>query len=160
MSRTVKHLALGASTGVTVFAIVVPLIHIGAELAAFAGMRFERWESLIEIFIFLVTAAVIGIFPWGLWIILTDARRVDAFDESHEVVAYSLAAIGLYVTLTLVACTRLQGVYAQFRWFFTPALLVCAAALLRWRWRRIWRFPTRRGLRTAIDHALALPGAQ
>ena len=31
MNRTVRHLLLGASTGVTVFAIVVPLIHLLAE---------------------------------------------------------------------------------------------------------------------------------
>lgn len=156
MSRTVKHLALGVSTGVTVFCIVVPLIHLSVELAAFAGVEFGPWESLIEVFIFLVTAAMVGIFPWGLWIILTDARKVEMFDESHEIAAYSLAAIGVYVTLTLLVCTLLQEVYAQFRWLFTPALLVCAAALIRWRWSKVWMFPTRQGLRGLLDYALAL----
>ena len=156
MSRTVRHLALGVSTGVTVFAIVVPLIHLAVELAAFAGVEFGPWNSLIEVFIFLVTAAMVGIFPWGLWIILTDARKVELFDEGHEVAGYSLAAIGVYVTLTLLVCTRLQEYYAQFRWFFTPALLVCAAALIYWRWKKVWMFPTRLGFRGVLDYALAL----
>ncbi len=156
MSRTVRHLALGVSTGVTVFAIVVPFIHLSVELAAFAGVEFGPWDSLIEVFIFLVTAAMVGIFPWGLWIILTDARKVEMFNESHEVAEYSLAAIGVYVTLTLLVCTRLQEVYAQFRWLFTPALLVCAAALIYWRWSKVWMFPTRLGFRGVLDYALAL----
>ncbi len=156
MSRTVRHLALGVSTGVTVFAIVVPLIHLAVELAAFAGVEFGPWDSLIEVFIFLVTAAMVGIFPWGLWIVLTDARKVEMFDERHEVAEYSLAAIGVYVTLTVLVCTGLQEVYAQFRWFFTPVLLVCAAALIYWRWSKVWMFPTRLGFRRVLDYALAL----
>ncbi len=156
MGRTVRHLALGASTGVTVFAIVIPFIHLSVELAAFVGVDFGPWDSLIEVFIFLVTAAMVGIFPWGLWIILTDAREMEMFGEGHEVAEYSLAAIGVYVTLTLLVCTRLQDVYAQFRWLFSPALLVCAAGLIYWRWSRVWRFPTRLGFRSILDDALAL----
>ena len=156
MSRTVRHLALGVSTGVTVFAIVVPLIHLAVELATFVGVEFGPWDSLIEVFIFLVTAAMIGMFPWGLWIILTDARRIELFDESREVAEYSLAAIAVYVTLTLLVCTRLQDLYAQFRWLFTPALLVCAVGLIYWRWCKVWMFPTRVGLRSVLDYALAL----
>ncbi len=158
MSRTVRHLVLGVTTGVTVFAIVIPLIHLAVELVAFAGVAIGTWDSLIEVFVFLVTAAMVGIFPWGLWIVLTDARKVEMFDEGRDVAAYSLAAICVYVTLTLLVCTRLQGVYAQFRWFLTPALLICAAALIRWRWTKLWMFPTKGGIRGALDCALALRG--
>ncbi len=156
MSRTVRHLALGVSAGVTVFAIVVPLIHLSVELATFAGVEFGPWDSLIEVFIFLVTAAMVGVFPWGMWILLTDARELELFDEGREVAEYSLAAIGVYVTLTLLVCTILQDVYAQFRWLFTPALLVCAAALVHWRWSKVWMFPTRLGFRGVLEYALAM----
>jgi hypothetical protein len=144
------------SAAVTVFATVVPLIHLLAELAAFAGVQLGPWDNPVEVFIFLMTAAMVGAFPWGLWIILTDARQVDMFDEGREVAEYVLAAIGGYLTLTLLVCTRLQPFYAQFRWFLTPALFVCAAALIYWRWSRVWGLPTRNGVRAVLDHALAL----
>jgi len=147
---------LGVSTGITVFSIVIPLIHLSVELATFAGVEFGPWNSLIEVFIFLVTAAIVGIFPWGLWIVLTDARKVQIFDATHEVIKYSLAAIIVYVSLTLLVCTLLQDIYAQFRWLFSPALLLSAAALMHWRWNRVWMFPTKLGFRGVLEHALAV----
>lgn len=156
MSQTVRHLGLGASMGITLFAIVVPLIHVAAEVATVAGVEFGPWDSLIEVFIFLVTAAMLGVFPWGLWILFTDARRVQVFDKGRQVAEYLLAAIGVYVTLILLVCTVLQDGYAQFRWLLSPALLVCAALLIRWRWTSVWGFSTRRGSSGILDDALAL----
>ncbi len=156
MNRTVRHVALGALTGLTVFAIVVPLIHLLAELVVFAGLQLGTWDNPVEIFIFLVTAAVVGLFPWGLWILLTDARKANMFDVGHEVVAYSLAAMGVHLILTLLACTIVQAAYAQFRWVFTPALLVCATVLISWRWKNVWGFSTRISPRNIVDQALAL----
>ncbi len=156
MKKTAGHLALGSSTGVTVFAIVVPLIHLLAELVTLVGVELGVWDNPVEIFIFLMTAAMTGVFPWGLWIILTDARKADLFDENRGVVEYLLAATGVFLALTLLVCTVLQSTYAQYRWFITPALLLCAAALLHWRWRKVWGVPGRIGLRGVVDHALAL----
>ncbi len=156
MNKTARHLALGSSAGVTVFAIVVPLIHSLAELATLVGVQLGVWDNPVEVFIFLMTAAMTGAFPWGLWILLTDARKGNLFDETHDVAKYLLAAIVVFLALLLLACTRLQSVYAQYRWFITPALLVCAAALVRWRWRKVWRVPKSTGFRGVLDHALAL----
>jgi len=156
MNSTVRHFGLGVSTGVTLFAALVPLIHFVVELTALVGLKFGPWNNPVEVFIFLMTAAMLGVFPWGLWMMLTDARRGNMFEENHEVIAYLLAAIGAYLILTLLVCTRLQAVYAQFRWFFTPVLFICAAALIYRRWRKTWGFPTRIGFRAVLDYALAL----
>ena len=156
MKWAVRHCALGISTGVTVFAIVVPLIHLLVELAASAGVQFGPWDNPIEVFIFLMTAAMVGVFPWGLWIVLTDARNGNMFDKGHEVAEYLLAAIGVFLSLTLLVCTLLQPVYAQFRWFCTPVLAVCGAALIYWRWTNVWEFPSGIGVRRILDYALAL----
>ncbi len=155
MSQTVRHLGLGASMGITLFAIVVPLIHVAAEVATAAGVEFGPWDSLIEVFIFLVTAAMMGVFPWGLWILLTDARRAQVFDKNREVAEYLLTAIGIYVTMILLICTLLQDMYAQLRWLFTPVLLFCAALLIYWRWTRVWGFSRRRGSLDILDDALS-----
>lgn len=154
-----KHLAFGLATGVTVFAIVVPIIHLFAALAALFGLVFRPWDNPVEIFVFAITAAMLGTFPGGLWILLTDARRGNMFDQGHEVATYMLAAIGVFLALTILVCTRLQSVYEQFRWFLSPTLLVCGATLLAWRWKRVWRFSTKDGVRVALDDALALPGS-
>ena len=154
MKKTAKHLALGSAAGVTVFAIVVPLIHLLAELVTFVGIELGIWDNPVEIFIFVMTAAMVGVFPWGLWIVLTDARKGDLFDEGHDVVEYFLAAIGVFLALILLVCTTLQSAYAQYRWFITPALLVCAVALVHWRWRKVWRVPAGVGIRRVLDHAL------
>ncbi len=156
MKKTAGHLALGLSTGVTVFAIVVPLIHLLAELVTLVGVELGVWENPVEVFIFLMTATITGVFPWGLWILLTDARKGNMFDEGHDVAKYLLAAIGGFLALLLLVCTRLQSIYAQYRWFITPALMVCAAALVQWRWRKVWRVPKSIGFRGVLDHALPL----
>ncbi len=156
MNRTARHLALGVSTGVTTFAIVVPLIHLLAELATSVGVELGAWDNPVEVFIFLMTSAMVGVFPWGLWIILTDARKGNMFEKDHEVVQYLLAAIAVFLALLLLVCTRLQAIYAEFRWFCTPALLACAAALILWRWRKVWRVPTGIGIRGVLNHAFAL----
>lgn len=157
MNQTARHLALGMSAGVTVFAAVVALIHVMVELVTLTGFDFGPWENPVEVFIFLATALFVGLVPWGLWILITDAREGGLFGEEREVAAYLVAALGVYVTFTLLVCTVFQAAYAQYRWFCTPALLVCAAALIRWRWRRLWRFPVKIGLRRVLNHALALP---
>jgi hypothetical protein len=151
-----RHVALGASAGATVFAIVVPIIHMLAALAAVVGIVLGPWDKPIEVFIFAMTAAMAGTFPGGLWILLTDARKVNMFNQGREVAEYLLAAIILFLTLTLLVCTRLQSLYEQFRWFISPALLVCGAALFYWRWKRLWRLPTKIKARVALDYALAL----
>lgn len=158
MNRTARHLAFGVSTGVTVFAIVVPLIHLLAESATAIGIELGTWDNPVEVFIFLTTSVMVGVFPWGLWIILTDARKGDMFEENREVAQYLLAAIAVFLALLLLVGTRLQALYAEFRWFCTPALLACAAALILWRWRKVWRVPTGIGIRGVINHALALQG--
>lgn len=156
MNRTARHLAFGASTGVTVFAIVVPLIHLLAESATSVGIELGTWDNPVEVFTFLATSAMVGVFPWGLWIILTDARKGDMFEENREVAQYLLAAIAVFLALLLLVCTRLQAIYAEFRWFCTPALLACAAALILWRWRKVWRIPGGIGIRGVLNHALAI----
>ena len=156
MNQTVRHLGLGVSTGVTVFMIVVPLIHVFAELAVFAGVELSAWDNPVEVFIFVMTAGLGGVFPWGLWIILTDARKGDMFEENREVAQYLLAAIAVFLGLLLLVGTRLQAIYAEFRWFCTPALLACAAALILWRWRKVWRVPKRIGIRGILDHVFAI----
>ncbi len=158
MQRTVRHLVLGASTGVTVFAIVVPIIHMVAELATAVGIDLGVWDNPVEVFVFLMTAAMFAVFPWGLWILLTDARKGGLFDEDRNAAEYLLAAIGVFLTLALLACTRLQPIYSQFRWYFSPFLLVCALFLIRWRWYRVWQFPKRIGVRGVLEHALGLRG--
>lgn len=156
MNRTMRHLVLGVLTGVTVFTIAVPFIHLLAEGATLVGLELGTWDNPVEIFVFIVTAVMFGVFPWGLWILLTDARKGNMFDEGHQVAVYLLAAMGVFVALTLLVCTRVQPFYAQFRWFLTPALFVCAAVLIRWRWIKVWRLPAKIGIRGALDHALAL----
>jgi|GEM_PF-2156654 len=156
MNRTMRHLVLGVSTGVTVFTIVVPLIHLLAELAKFVGLQLRTWDNPVEVFVFVVTAVMVGVFPWGLWILLTDARKANLFNEGREVAGYLLAALIVFLALTLLVCTRVQHIYAQYRWFLSPALLVCAVALIRWRWRKVWRLPTGMGLAGTLGHALAL----
>lgn len=151
-----RHLALGASAGVTVFAIVVPIIHMLAALAAVVGIVFGRWDNPIEVFVFATTAAMAGTFPGGMWMLLTDARKANMFNQGREVAEYLLAAIAVFLTLTILVCTRLQSVYEQFRWVVSPALLVCGAALLYWRWKKVWGFPTKIKARVALDYALAL----
>lgn len=156
MNRTTKHLMFGLSAGVTVFAIVVPLIHLLAELLTFLGLELSTWDNPVQIFIFVVTAAVVGVFPWGLWILLTDARVGDMFDEGHEVAAYFVAALLSFLVLTLLSCTRAQSIYAEYRWLLSPVLIVCAVALIWWRWRRVWRMPRPTGIGGALRAALAL----
>lgn len=156
MKKIAGHLALGLSAGVTVFAIVVPLVHLLAELVTLVGVELGVWDNPVEVFIFLMTAAMAGVFPWGLWIVLTDAREGNMFDEGHDVVEYLLGAIGVFLALIFLVCTRLQFTYAQYRWFITPAMLVCAAALVQWRWRKVWRVPKSIGFRGVLDHALPL----
>ena len=151
-----RHLALGASAGVTVFAIVVPIIHALAALAAVVGIVFGQWDKPIEVFIFAMTAAMAGTFPGGLWILLTDARKTNMFNQGREAAQYLLAAIVVFLTLTVLVCTRLQPIYEQFRWVISPALLVCGAALLYWRWKRVWGFPTKIKARTALEYGLAI----
>ena len=160
MKLRFRHLALGMSTGVTAFAIVVPIVHLLAALAVFAGVEFGPWDNPIGIFIFLVTMGVFGTFPWGLWIIFTDARRGDMFHQGHEVVEYLLAAVGAFLVLTILVCTRLQAFYVQYRWFLTPAVFVCAVALSYWRWRAVWGFPRTGGVRGVLKSALdSQPGS-
>ncbi len=156
MNRTTRHLVLGGSTGVTVFAIVVPLIHLLAESVTFVGLELGTWDNPVQVFIFVMTAAMVGVFPWGLWLLLTDARKGDLFDEGHEVVAYFVAGLGVFLALTLLVCTRVQPIYAQFRWVLTPALAVCAVALIWWRWRKVWQIPAGAGIRGAVGQALAV----
>lgn len=156
MNRTTRHLVLGASTGVTVFAIVVPLIHVLAELATLAGVELGTWDNPVEVFIFVMTAAMVGVFPWGLWIVVTDARKGNLFDVDHEVFEYFVAALSVFIALTLLVCTRVQPVYAQFRWFLTPALFVFSMALIWWRWCKVWRMAARNGIRGIIGNALAM----
>ena len=155
MKKAARHLALGLSTGVTLFAIVVPLVHLLAELVTLVGVELGAWDNPVEVFIFVMTAASAGVFPWGLWIVLTDARKGNMFDEDRDVAEYMLAAMGVFLALIILVCTRLQSSYAQYRWFITPALLVCAAALVQWRWRKVWRVPRCIGFRGVLDHALA-----
>lgn len=153
--KTMGHLALGLTTGVTVFAIVVPLVHLLAEVVTLGGVQLGVWDNPVEVFIFMTTAAMTGVFPWGLWIVLTDARKVNMFDETQNVVEYFVTAIGAFLLMMLLVCTRLQALYAEYRWYISPALLVCAAALIYWRWRRVWRVPKRIGFSGVVDHALA-----
>jgi hypothetical protein len=154
MKPTMRHLTLGISTGVTAFAIVVPLIHLLVALLAVVGLVVAPWDNPVEVFLFLMTASAFAVFPWGLWIALTDARTQNMFNEDHEVAEYVLGAMGVFLTLTFLVCTRLQFVYAQFRWFITPILLACGAALLCWRWRKVWGFPLAIGLRRILDYAI------
>ena len=154
MKWMMRPLALGISTGVTAFAIVVPLIHLLVALAAVVGVVVAPWDNPIEVFLFLMTASAFGAFPWGMWIALTDARTGKLFNEDHEVVEYLLGAMSVFLALAFLVCTRLQPVYAQFRWFITPTLFACGVALLCWRWRRVWGFPPANGLRGILDHAL------
>ena len=157
MNQSARHLGLGLTTGVTVFAAVVALIHLMVELVAAAGFEFGSWNNPVQVFIFLVSALLVGVVPWGLWILLTDAREGHMFNTGHDVAWYLMAALGVYVTSTLLVCTILQSFYAQFRWFLTPGLLVCAVALIRWRWNKVWGFPVKIGFRSVLDYALALP---
>jgi len=157
MNQTVRHLSYGVSTGVTVFALVVPPIHMLVALVAFIGLDLGQWDNPVEVFIFLITAMVVGVFPWGLWIVLNDAWKGNMFDQDHEVAAYLVASIAVFVILTIVVCTRLQPIYAQFRWFFTPVLFIVAVALLCWRWRSVWRFPAGLGVGGIVEQALAGP---
>lgn len=155
MNQTVRHLAYGASTGVTVFALVVPPIHLLVVLAGFFGLDLGQWNNPVEVFVFVITAMVVGVFPWGLWIVLNDAWKGNMFDHESEVASYLIAAIGVFVILTILVCTRLQPIYEQFRWFITPALVIGAVGLLRWRWRSVWRFPTGLGVGGIIEQALS-----
>ena len=157
MMKTAGHLALGLSAGVTIFAIVVPLVHLVAEVVTLVGVNLGVWDNAIEIFIFVMTALVTAVFPWGLWILLGDARNVEMFDEDRYVVEYLLSKIGVFLVLILLICTRFQSTYAEYRWFMTPVLLLCAVALVRWRWHKVWRVPKGIGFRSVLNHALALP---
>jgi len=154
MNRTMQHLAYGISTGITVFALVVPPIHLLVAIVGFLGLDLGQWNNPVEVFIFLVTAMVAGVFPWGLWIVLNDAWKGGMFDHDGEVAAYLVASIGVFVVLTILVCTRLQPIYAEFRWFITPALFILAVALIVWRWRSVWRLPTGLGVRGVVDQAL------
>ena len=148
---------LGLSTGLTVFGIVVPATHLIGELAAHAGVVFGAWSNPVGIFVFLITTGAAGM-PWGLWIIFTDARTGKAVATDREVNQYLLAAASVFFTFSVLSCTQLQSVYGQFRWFLTPAIAVSALALLRWRWTKVWGFPTKVGLREAL--ACAFGGAE
>ncbi len=154
MNQTVRHLAYGVSTGATVFALVVPPIHLLVALAGVVGLDLGQWNNPVEVFVFVITAMVVGVFPWGLWIVLNDAWKCNMFDQEHEVAAYLIASIGVFVILTVLVCTRLQPIYEQFRWFITPALFICAVALLCWRWRSVWRFPAGLGVGGILEQAL------
>ena len=55
------------------------------------------------------------------------------FTQGREATEYLRAWIAVFLTLTPLPCTRLQSVYEQFRWYVSPALLVCGAALFHWR---------------------------
>ncbi len=159
MMKTSGHLALGLSAGVTIFAIVVPLIHMLTDLATLVGVELGVWDNPVEVFIFMMTAAMTAVFPWGLWILLTDARKVEMFDEDRYVVEYLLSKIGVFLVLIFLICTRFQSTYAEYRWFISPVLLLCAVALVQWRWHKVWRVPKGIGFRGVLDHALALqPG--
>jgi hypothetical protein len=147
---------MGVSTGLTVFAIVIPITHLLVDSVAVLGVDLGAWNNPVEVFLFLAAAAVFGVFPWGLWIILTDARTGTMFGKDHNIVEYLLASMAVYFTLAFLVCTSLQHVYQQFRWFFTPALLACAAALLYWRWSKVWGFPTKIGARRVLDYAVAI----
>jgi len=155
MNRTMRHLAYGVSTGVTVFALVVPPIHLLVALAGVVGLDLGQWHNPVEVFIFLVTAVVAGVFPWGLWIVLNDAWKGDMFDQDREVAAYLIASIGVFVMLTILVCTRLQPIYAEYRWFITPALFLLAVALLVWRWRSVWRLTSGLGVGGTVEQALS-----
>jgi len=150
-----RHLGYGASAGLTIFCLVVPPIHLLVAMAGLIGLDLNRWDNPVEVFIFLVTALVAGLFPWGLWIVLNDAWKAALFDHDREVAAYLIASIGVFVILTILICTRLQPIYAEFRWFITPALFVFAVALLCWRWRKVWRFRADRGVVDIVNQALS-----
>ena len=98
------------STGLTVFAIVVPPIHLLAELVTLAGVGLGSWDNPVEVFIFTITAAVVGVFPWGMWIVLTDARKANLFDEDYEVAVYLVSAMVVFLSLIVLICTLLQHV--------------------------------------------------
>lgn len=154
MNQPARHFALGVSTGATVFALVVPLIHLLAALAALVGVDFGRWDSPVGVFIFTMTTIIVGV-PWGLWITFTDARQRDLFDHDQDVVVYQIAALCLLVSLTILTVTWLQPVYERNPWLFTPGLFVCGSGLIGWRWRKVWRFRTSGGVRGLLARALA-----
>lgn len=155
MNGTVRCIGLGVSASITVFAIVVPVIHLAVTVVASLGLDFGRWDNPAEVFIFLMTSAMLGVFPWGLWLLLTDARRTHLFDEDREAAAYLLPAIVVYLGLTLLVCTRLQSFYEQYQWILTPALLLLGVLLMVWRWRTLWRFSTTDDA-SLLENALAI----
>lgn len=154
MTRPVSSWMLGLSAGATVFAIVIPPTHLLAELIQVVGLELGGWGNPAGVFLFLISTMAVGVFPWGLWIALTDARSEKAFDDDRGAYHYIVAATGSFVILAILSVTRLQSVYKEFRWFLTPALLVCAITLVRWRWNYVWEFPTKVGMRGIVAHAL------
>jgi len=156
MTRPIGSWMLGLSAGVTVFAIVIPPMHLLAELLQVAGLELGGWGNPAGVFLFLISTMALGILPWGLWIALTDARSEKAFDNDRDAYHYILSATGSFVILVILSVTRLQSVYKVFRWFVTPALIVCSITLVRWRWNHVWQFPTKVGMRQIVAYSLGV----